>query len=156
MKSELIKNKTPEEWFRENWEKFESSLAVENFFIRNVHSFSESFIREFKDFFNIDDIIFYTNPSIDFIRELNPNCYVGERDWNERQIEEFGDRIRWYDMFIHNWNISDEFINKWGNLVSDLEEIKSERNQNRYQEDLEYRKLINEEVQLCKEIMDVY
>lgn len=147
-----------EEWFRANWEKFEDDFSMENFIIRNSEAFSESFLREFKDVIRKDLIIFYTKPNIDFLRELKPIGNIGERNWTERQIEEFRDYVKWYNMFTHNWNISNEFIEKWiSEIHAKLDDIIIERNQNRYNDDPEYRKLINEEIQMLREIgMDIY
>ena len=147
-----------EEWFRANWEKFEDDFSMESFIIRNSGAFSESFLREFKDVIGKDLIVFHTKPNIDFLRELKPVGHIGEKDWTERQIEEFRDHVRWYSMFTHNWNISNEFIEKWINEIhAKLDDIIIERNQNRYNDDPEYRKLINEQIQMLQEIgMDVY
>ena len=153
----MIGNLTAEEWFRENWEKFENKMAFNSFLLRNADSFSESFLREFQDCFELEDIIFYTNPSVDFVRELNPSCFVGENYWSEKQIEEFRDRIRWYDMFTHNWNIGDDFMNRWGNELHDLAGVLQERHINRINNDPAYRKRLEEEIQLMREIgLDVF
>ena len=153
-----IKGKSVEDWFRENWEKFEDDFSMESFMIRNSDAFSESFLREFKDVIGKNLIVFYTKPNIDFLRELNPINHTGEANWTERQIEEFRDYVRWYDMFIHNWNLSNDFIKKWINEVhGTFDDIIIERNKNRYDNDPEYRRLVNEQLQMLIDIgLDVY
>lgn len=152
-----INNISIEDWFRENWEKFEDDFSMESFMIRNFYAFSESFLREFQDVIGKDLIIFYTKPGIDFLRELNPVGHVGETNWTEKQIEEFRNKVSFYEMFGHNWNISEDFIEKWKERVHNFDEVVRERYLNRWQEDREYRKRLKEEIQLAKEIgMDVY
>ena len=158
-----IHNMKPEDWFRENWQTFESRFAMDQFLQKNINNFSESFLREFRDIFTADDIILMdSHASFDFIREFKNSTYVNvrfeERQWDEKQLEEFRDNVKWYDMFTHNWNLSNDFIKKWKNEVhGTFDDIIIERNKNRYDNDPEYRKLVNEQIQMLRDIgLDVY
>lgn len=147
-----------EDWFREHWEEMKDEDLI--YQVRShAYNFSESFLREFKDVLGIDYILLNIEPSIDFLREFfdEYHYWFSKSSWNEKTIEEFKKKVDFGRMIESNFNISDEFINKWREEVTNFDKVIIERNQNRYRYDPEYRKLVNEELQLLQEIgLDVY
>lgn len=123
---------TAEEWFRDNWEKMGEN-EIQSFLSQHSAHLSESFLREYADYFITDDIIVFTDPNINFLRELIKNdCkyYIDSKKWNGRQIEEFKDYVRWNYVFESNFNIDDDFINKWNEKVPNIEQSKRNRFEN--------------------------
>lgn len=143
---------TAEEWFKDNWEKMGEN-EIQSFLSRHSAHLSESFLREYADYFITDDIIVFTDPNINFLRELMKNdCkyYIDTKKWNGRQVEEFKDYVNWYHAFENNWNLSENFIDKWKEKVLDVEEERKIRYEN-MKWDTDYLAKMNVNWQVSKE-----
>lgn len=123
---------TVEEWFRENCEKMNDNQIL-SFLSRNSADLSDSFLREFREYFTSDEIICMTDPDINFLRELivdDCKYYIDTKKWKEKQVEEFKDYVNWYHAFENNWNLSEDFIDKWKDKVKNIDQTRKNRYEN--------------------------
>lgn len=144
---------TVEQWFRDNWTKMEDK-GITIFLLKYCDILSESTVREFKDYFPTnDDVIFKVSDNIDFIRELvSTGCtyWVNGFKLTEKQVEEFRDRVNWYEVFQNNFIISEQFIDKWSDKVENIEFVRKRRYE-KMEWDPECRRKMKEEIQRLKD-----
>lgn len=111
-----------EDFIRKHWNDLEKYWLAENYV------FSNSFMREFKDYFDIFEYIKLGRASREFLEEMKDYIIQNfdKNDWNYIALydlpihyyEVFRDQLDWEEVSKSNVQLSADFINKFGRYLN--------------------------------------